>query len=377
MEDVNLLDYWRVLLKWKKLIAVIVGSAIILAVILTLLLPPIYRAEVTLMPVTSQKGGGLAMAAAQFGLGGLLGGLGTAVSPSAQLLNILKSRTLSEKIIEKYDLMKVLYVKLWDEERRNWKVKDPKDAPNMEDAVQELRTKVTFNDSKKDQLIIIRVELKDPELAARVANGYVQELIEHINKNAFTTAKRNRIFIEGQLERNKADLLESGKELAAFYDTNKISNVDPSVDVDVSVASNPSPPFGPANNETDIQIRTEEALRTLQSVQTRLLQESKMVTNVPQQVYLQYLTLRRTLLGQVNTLLTQQYELAKIEESKEDLNFQVIDWARVPIKRFKPKRRQMILTTFALSGFLSCFYVFFREYLETIRARKSPARSEV
>ncbi len=41
-DEVNLLDYWRVLVKHKKLIGAIVGAAIIISVIVSLLLPKIY-----------------------------------------------------------------------------------------------------------------------------------------------------------------------------------------------------------------------------------------------------------------------------------------------------------------------------------------------
>ena len=91
------------------------------------------------------------------------------------------------------------------------------------------------------------------------------------------------------------------------------------------------------------------------------------VQDVPQQVYLQYLTLRQELLGRMNALLTQQYEMAKIEESKEDLSFQVIDWARVPLRKDRPKRAQIVASAFILSAFISVLYLFFRDYWNKLR----------
>ena len=69
--------------------------------------------------------------------------------------------------------------------------------------------------------------------------------------------------------------------------------------------------------------------------------------------------------------------MAKIDESKEDLNFQVIDWARVPVRKFKPKRSQIVMTAFVMSLFLAVFYAFFREYLQKMKeveGAKSGAR---
>lgn len=301
------------------------------------------------------------MAAAQMGLGGLLGGLGEAASLSSKLLAILKSRSLAERMIEKHDLMKVLYAKLWDEQNQRWKIKDPKKIPTMEDAVKTLFSQVSFIEDKKSKLIIIKAEMSNPQIAAEIVNGYLAELTNFINKNAFTMAKRNRIFIEGQLERNKVEFLESGKQLSSFYSTNKISNIVPTVDVNMTI---PIP-----DEIMDVQRETENLQKKLEETHQEI-QEQKVVSAVPQQVYLQYLTLRRELLGKVNALLTQQYEMAKIEEAKEELNFQVIDWAKVPMRKYKPKRAQIVMITFVLSLFLSVFYVFSRDYLQKIKGSR-------
>ena len=354
-EEINLLDYWRVLMKRKWTVAFIVMVVSVSTVIYTLTITKTYKAEATIMPIGGQKGGGLAsLAAASMGLGGLLGG-GGASSTSAQLLAILNSRTLAEKIIEKYDLMKIFYPV---------KVDDPLKMPTMEDAVKILKSTIVSSEDKKTQLIMLTVIDKDPEFAAKLVNDYINETGSFLNEGAFTAAKRNRIFIEAQLERNKAELLESGKELTTFYATNRISNVVPTVDVDVSMGGRGEDPSPEALQQQVEELKTK-------------IEQTKVVRDVPQQVYLQYLTLRRELLGQVNSLLTQQYEMAKIDESKEDLNFQVIDWARVPVRKFKPKRSQIVMTAFVMSLFLAVFYAFFREYLQKMKeveGAKSGAR---
>jgi len=208
-------------------------------------------------------------------------------------------------------------------------------------------------DNMKNGTITISTEFKDPKISTDVANGYVEGLQELISKNSFTVTKRNRIFIEGQLAQNKRELLEAGKELNEFYKSGKVSSVKSTIDV--SVESNQI-------SNTDQAIISVEMLR-----KNKEDIESKIVKGVPQQVYLQYLTLRRNLLTQINTLLTQQCEIAKIEEAKDELAFQVIDPARVPEKRSKPKRKQMVMMVFVSSLFLSVFTAFFMEYLEKIK----------
>jgi tyrosine-protein kinase Etk/Wzc len=352
------------------MIAAIVVTTTVLSAAATFLIPKTYKADVTIFPMGGQKGGSLAMMASQAGLGGLLGAVGGgAANPSVQVMAILKSRTLAEKVIQKCDLMKVFFKDSWDEVSGQWREKNPLKQPHMEDAVKALFDHVTFNDDKKTQTIVIKSVFRDPELAATVANVYTKELSDYLKRNTFTIAKKNRIFIEHQVERNRADLLDIGKKISAFYSLNKISNVVPMVDVDVSPADEPSP-----MESTDMEAlrkKTEELQDKVEAMRSQIseTQGTSMVRDVPQQVYLQYLSLQRELLGQINTLLTQQYEMSKVEEAKEDINFQVIDWAEVPFRRYRPERKKIVIGAFAFSLLVSVTAAFLKEYLEQNRSR--------
>ncbi len=342
-DEIDLIEYWNVLKKWKRQIFFFVSFITVSSVIISLFLTKIYKADATLMPIGGGKSGGAA-ALAQVALGGMLGGLGGGGSNSSQIMAIFKSRTLAERVIDKYQLES----KLFDH---------PNSKPPLEDMVKSLQSTITFTDDRKTTLINVSAIHKDPQFVADLVNNYIKEAMIFINENAFTSAKRNRLFIETQLEKVKINLLESGKELTEFYETNKISNVRPMIDVDVSLEKNENSHI--------------EKLQKQVSEVSEKMKQAQVVKDVPQQVYLQYLTLRRELLGQVHGLLTQQYEMAKIEEQKEELSFQVIDWARVPVRKFKPKRAQIVMTAFVMSIFLGVFYAFFREYLEKLKTQEA------
>jgi uncharacterized protein involved in exopolysaccharide biosynthesis len=83
-------------------------------------------------------------------------------------------------------------------------------------------------------------------------------------------------------------------------------------------------------------------------------------------VGLEYGRLKRDALIQqkVFELLTQQFELAKIEEAKDDITFQVIDSAIPPEKKIKPKRALNMALAGVVSLFVGVFLVFFLEYVE-------------
>lgn len=364
-DEINLFDYWNIIVKRKKLIFVITSIITVTSIFYSLFLPKIYRAECTLMPVGGHVGsGGLLLAQqafAQVGGGSLEGLIGSTTNDaSSQILAIMNSKTLAERVIEKMDLFPVLYPNL-DKSKK---------TPTLVEAVETLQNLIRINDDKKSKLITIQILMKDPKAAAMIANGYLDELINYMSESTFTSAKRNRFFIEKQLERNKIELLNSGRELSSFYATNKISNVVPSLDVDVSTQSG-KVLLENSEEKLDKAIDEPAQLQAELEATTSQLRQAHIVKDVPQQVYLQYLIIQRELLGKLNILLSQQYEMAKIDEAKEDLSFQIIDRARVPVKKCKPKRAQIVMISFVMSIFLGIFYAFFREYLEKMKSHQA------
>jgi len=72
-------------------------------------------------------------------------------------------------------------------------------------------------------------------------------------------------------------------------------------------------------------------------------------------------------------LITNQYELAKIEEAKDINTIQILDKAVPPDKKSGPNRLMVVfsITTFGLLA--SMFYSFFSEYITGIREEESSA----
>ena len=417
-DEINLLDYWKVIKRHRKMIVAIVAAVSVIAVIASLVMTKIYRAEALIVPVSSKGGGGgLSALAGQFGGLAQLAGVSLPGGDDAsKMVSMLKSRTLIENVIVAQDLMPLLFSKAWDDKKKAWKSDDPQKRPDMEQAVTMMRSIVMVMDDKKNKTIKISAEFKNPMVAARIANSYLDELQRFITDNAFTTAKRNRIFIEAQLEENKQDLLEAGKEINEFYHGSKVSSAEARINVPLGRSTlqvtgdkgigtrnselgtrnpgvmaesspnpesrvptsggNPNPESRVPNSEgvADADHRSQvtghevEAVLAQKADIEKKLAEARVVKDVPQQVYLSYLMLRRELLGKVNALLTTQYEMAKIEESKEDLAFQVIDYAVPPVKKFKPKRAQICIMSFMAALFIAIFIAFFRDYLERMKS---------
>ena len=315
-DEINVYEYWVLLKKYKKFIAGSVGLVTIVTAIISLVMPAYYKVGVVIMPVGGNRGG---LAGQLGGLAAIVGlGGGGGPTASQKLMTLLQSRTLAERVVDRYDLTSVFAEKF-----------SKGKSLKKEEAVGLLRDSVKFDeDSLKSGTIRISAEFKNPNVAADIANGYPEALREYVNENTLTSAKHDRVFIEQQLANNKRELLETGLGLNEFYKSGKVSSVESKVDVPIE--------------ELSVQHAELAGLqKQLADIETKMV-----VKGVPQQVYLQYLTLQRNVLTQVNSLLTQQYEMAKIEESKNDLVFQVIDSAQVPEKRSRPKRKQMVMMAF-------------------------------
>lgn len=379
-DEKSLFDYWRILANSKKTIILTVSVVTVLAVIGSYFLTKTYRSQCTIMPIGGSKGMmgfALPSAAHQVGASTLLDDLLPSSSSAPQILAILNSRSMAERIIKKFGLINIFFP-----ERAK---SDSNQALLMEDALKQLSPRVSMVENRKTQLIEISVEMDSPKLAADIANGLLTNLADFIHKNTFTAAKRKRIFIEEQLEKSNANLLKLGKELSEFYSSKKISSVSPNVDVNAAPESWTRESSGIFNKNlksmgnplslSNLEKKTAQLEKKVNDLDAKMKKTT--VSGIPQQVYLEYLTFRRDLLGKVNALLTQQYELAKIDESKEELNFQVIDKASVPVRKYRPKRLQILIFSALFSLFVSVSWVFLREYSRTQTATQEQRAESV
>ena len=69
-------------------------------------------------------------------------------------------------------------------------------------------------------------------------------------------------------------------------------------------------------------------------------------------------------------LLTQQYEMARIQEAKDTPTVQVLDEAKVPELKSKPSKRQIVMLSTITAGFFAIFLAFFLEYVEKVRVQE-------
>src|SRR3954471_2922497 len=191
-DEIDLLDLLIVLAKRKRLILTVTAASAIIALVVSLLLPNRYSATTRILPpqqsqsassmlLTQLAGGGMGPLAALAG-----GSLGLK-NPSDIYLGILKSRTIQDALIAKFDLMRV------------YRDKHPSDARKDLEKYSDII-------SEKEGLISVSVEDKDPKRAAAMANAYVEEMRNVTRHLALSEASQRRLFFEQQVQQAREDL---------------------------------------------------------------------------------------------------------------------------------------------------------------------------
>jgi len=361
-DTINLLDYIEVVLKRWKMIAKLTAAAFVLAIVVSLLLPKIYSSTARILPPQQDQGLMSAMAGQLGGLASLAGGMLGGASTGDLYVGMLKSEALKGKIIDRFKLMDV------------YDIKYRLDAYKALDEIADIQL------GKKDGIISITVEDKDPKQAAAIANAYVDELAKLTVKLNISGAGQNRGFLEDRLSKAKVDLAKAEEALKVFQIKNKTMDVPEQAKASIE---------GVAQLKAQLAIQ-EAQLATLRSRFTDTTQEvmdaKATVSNIRGQISRlegsggnsaipsvgsvpalgqEYFRLMREFKIQETLveLLTKQYEMAKLTEAKDVSGVQIIQVAEVPDKKLKPKRSLLVLGATVGTFFFAVFLAFLLEYI--------------
>ncbi|HAV43064.1 TPA: hypothetical protein DCX15_03520 [bacterium] len=372
-EEISLMDYLAVILKCRKMIIIFCTLTVLATAVTSLLLPKSYRATASIFPPKIER----TLPAMASGMGAsLTGGLLGIKSEADLYVGMLESRRVSDALIDRFDLMGVYKAKYREEARKA------------------LKNKTTIQKRTKDEIIIVSVEDIDPKRAADMANAYLDEL-DHLNKELnITEAGKKRIFLEERLKETRKGLAQAEENLREFKKGHKVVAMDVQAGALVGAAGKIQAEIAAAETELGIlkEFSTEESLKVI-DLRSRIKELKKKLaeiergklsaagnpsekrdtlytpfTKVPDLgLQLARLTRNVTIQTAIYELLTKEYELAKMEEAKDTPTLQILDRALPPEKRFKPKRRQMVMISGLASLFFSIFLAFAFEYFKRMR----------
>jgi uncharacterized protein involved in exopolysaccharide biosynthesis len=181
----------------------------LLAAAVAFLTTPIYRATVVLTPVdTAESRGALSRLMGQFGGLASLAGVSIGGSQSKdEAIAILKSEAFSAGIIEEARLLPIFFPKHWDARRSQFQADDPDDVPTMADALEVFDKRVRSVIEDRDRgLISVRIEWRDRELAARLANLIATRINEQMRTRRIAELDKNIQYLRQTLQ--ETDSLE-------------------------------------------------------------------------------------------------------------------------------------------------------------------------
>jgi uncharacterized protein involved in exopolysaccharide biosynthesis len=346
----------RVLWQNRGLLLRVLVCSCLLGLAVAFLLPERYEAVERLMPPDGQSGTGQAILAALTGgrggsgsigsLGALAGDLLGVKNSGALFVGILGSRTVQDRLIEHFGLMQLYKIK------------------KIEDARKVLAKHTDVAEDRKSGIIAITVTDHDPRRAAAMAQAYVAELDRLVAQVSTSSAHRERVFLEERLTAVKLELDRAAHDFSEFASKNTAIDIPAQGKAMVEAAATLQGELIAAES----QLRGLQAIYTDQNVRVRALQArvtelraqlgklggssdagNPEVKNDPsyyppiRQIPLlgvTYANLYRQnkIEETVYELLTQQYELAKVQEAKETPSVKVLDVAVVPTKRSFPPR---------------------------------------
>lgn len=333
--------------------------------LLAFVLPKQYQSTVQLMPPGSQSSSGAMLSAlsakAGNGMGAMAGDLLGGNSTGALFLGILRSRILEDRLVQRFELKRVYGETL------------------EEDARTKLSGNTGVSEDHKSGIITLTVVDHDPARAAAIAQAYGEELERLVSELSTSAAHRERVFLEDRLKVVKRELDQASGEFSQFASRNTAINIPEQGKAMVEAAAVLQGQLIAAESELKglEEIYTANNVR-VRSVEARVSELRHQLENLDgdsdpaghgasrgersayptiRELPLLGVTysdlLRRTKIQEaVYETLTQQYELAKMQEAKETPSVKVLDSANVPERRSFPARTltTLLCTFLALAG---------------------------
>ena len=350
----------RPLWRERQFVYRVTAIGLVLATVVAFLIPKQYESTTRLMPPDNQSNTTMAMLAAMTskvgaGLGSYAGSLLGVKSSGEVFVGILQSRTVQDHLVNRFDLKKAYHVKLW------------------EDARKRLASNSMISEDRKNGIITITVTDRDPRRAAAIGTAYVDELNRLVEELSTSGAHRERVFLEERLKTVQKDLKEAEEDFSQFSSKNMAIDIKEQGKAMVEAAALLQGQLIAAESEEEglRQIYTDNNVR-VRSVQARIAELKQQLekiggkgegsntdaTSSSDSLYpsIKKLPLlgvtyadmyRRTKVQEaIYEALTQQFELAKVEEVREIPSVKELDPADVPEKKsFPPRMLIMVVGT--------------------------------
>jgi tyrosine-protein kinase Etk/Wzc len=361
-DEISLLDLLQTIVDNLRLLILgplVVGLA---ALGISFAVPPTFTATVKFLPPQQQQSAAASMLASLGGLGGLAGAAAGLKNPADQYLAFMKSNSVQDELIERFKL----------QERYETKFKD------------DTRLTLTANTrttNGKDGIISVQIDDKDPKFAAELANAHVEELQKLLARLAVTEAQQRRAFFEKQLSQVKEKFTEAEQALRATGVSSSVLKSNPTsalaavAGLKAQVTAQEVKVGAMRGYLADTAPDFKQAMIELANLRAQLAKQEK---DEPAAAAGQgdYVAKFREFKYQETLfeLFARQFEMAKVDESREGAVIQVIDAAQPPERKSKPKKALIAIIATLAAGFALLLFVFIRQAMRN--AKQDPESAQ-
>lgn len=357
----------------RMILGRVAAASLLVGIVIAFVIPKKYESTARIMPPET-SGASTALLAAIAGrgelggLGGLAGSLLGTRTTGPLFVDLLKSATVSNDLIDRFQLQQIY--------SKRYRI----------DTAKRLARRTSVIEDKRSGVISITVEDSDPHRAKDLAQAYLDELNLLVNRTNTSSARQERIFIEQRLREAQADLERAQQEMSEFSSTHTAIDMKEQTRATVDSAAKLEGQIIFERSELDslmqvygddnVRIRSSRArvgelehqLETISGTSAPLLTDKSgsqrsvatldrtavdypSLRQIPR-LAVPYADIYRKVRVQetLYEMLTQQFELARIQEAKDVPVVRVIDLPGVPEKKSFPPRTLfcLLLTTFSV-----------------------------
>ena len=362
--EISLLDLLQVVADNLRLL--LGGSLLagLLALAVSFAITPTFTASTTFMPPQQQASGAASLLQSLGSLGGLAGAASGLKNPVDQYVAFLKSRSVQDALIDRFDLT------------QRYEQKYRQNTAKALDTIARVK-------SGKDGLISVEVDDRDPQFAATLANAHVEELGKLLSRLAVTEAQQRRLFFEKQLSATKDKLVKAEQALRSTGVSASVLKSSPAAAVEgvaklkAAIAAQEIKLASMRGYLAESAFEFKQAQAELAAMRAQM---SKLESGDSAPLAIDaggdYITKYREFkyFETLFELFSKQYEIARVDESREGAVIQVVDVATPPELKSKPQKAIIAVLAAVATGFVLLLFVFIRQALRS--SGSDPATAE-
>jgi capsular exopolysaccharide synthesis family protein len=219
----NIVEYWRLAIKYRFLIAGMLIAGLVLGAAATLLMTPVYSASATLQ--IDREAARVLNVSAE-------------VEPQESMIQgeeffqtqygLLRSRSLSERVIDSLGLASSdAFLEQMDvtPPRRGDGTAAQQALKRREAVLKTVRANLGVGPVRGSRLVTVSFQSPDPQLSARVANAFSENFIQSNLDRKYESSSYAREFLEDRIAQTKSRLEDAERQLTAYATTQQIINL--------------------------------------------------------------------------------------------------------------------------------------------------------